>query len=220
MGQPTQSSKPLPYERSVIAAKTIYPFEHAGSISRLAPGLVAMIAWLGTVEDIGRVSLVHFAGGLLRVGVPFGLGVWLFRSKAFDYVPRVPIAIVGVILLVSLTIPPWNRTFFDIIAIFAVFPSLICFGAQASLSGVEEVATRWLGRMSYPVYLLHLPISQLVGFVAKAARLNNPFLLIALSITATVVGSVITLRLFDEPVRSWLTKICRKRTSASAAAGI
>ena len=57
----------------------------------------------------------------------------------------------------------------------------------------------WLGRRSYGVYLLHLPIIDFLSFKLGHEHLPRPWMVVA--VAATIVGAGVMFRWFEEPLR-------------------
>jgi peptidoglycan/LPS O-acetylase OafA/YrhL len=57
----------------------------------------------------------------------------------------------------------------------------------------------WLGRRSYGVYLLHLPIIDFMAFELGEEHLPRPWMVVA--VVATIVGAGMMFRFFEEPLR-------------------
>ena len=96
------------------------------------------------------------------------------------------------------------------LAIFVAFPLVIGFATQVRMAASTVVMSNWIGRLSYPVYLLHLPVSRAVGFTAKRV-VTDPVALMALAMAATLVVSWLVLVTIDEPLRRWLGEQLRSR---------
>lgn len=167
--------------------------------------LIGLTIAAGQINLLGTQGYIGVPGGLVRVGVAFAIGVFLFRHRVPDRLPRLPVLptlIVGGLLCL---LPIENTTVFDLVCVFALLPLVIGFGAQPVASATLRQWCIWLGRLSYPVYLLHVPVSRIVGFVAKAILPSiGATTLIALSMIAAILGSWAVLRWFDEPLRRWL----------------
>jgi len=120
--------------------------------------------------------------GLFRVAYSFFAGVLLYRafvSRAFlrhgrsapgtavrsswsrHSLPWLIVAGVAAILMASPAeaLRPW----FDWIAVVAVFPGLIYLALSLPPTGPGVSVARWLGILSYPIYVLHVPLSILLG---------------------------------------------------------
>jgi peptidoglycan/LPS O-acetylase OafA/YrhL len=69
-------------------------------------------------------------------------------------------------------------------------------------------ACRFLGDLSYPLYILHYPLIRLFSSFARkyAATDTQLYGIIALEILCQVVFAYGVMKLFDEPLRKWLGK--------------
>ena len=156
-------------------------------------GLAAFAVW-GPLGDI----CVGFAmdgdnmlGGSLRLLFAFSAGLLLSR------VPRIG----GSEHL-------WMNGLYDTLCAVVLFPLLVCLGASGKTT--DRVTTRvckFLGDISYPLYMVHYPFIYL--YYAWVKNENLTFTESLPGALALVAGSVILaylcLKLYDEPVRRFLT---------------
>ena len=155
----------------------------------------------------GSVELLHqtFAGGLVRTASSFVCGVILCR-----YAPRWKpfrfggAAIVYAALILTLLTPIGYvaNALYDLVIIFAIYPLLLWIGV-ANPSDRVAVVQEELGELSYPIYLLHMPVMAYVG-IALGWALGGR-LLPAVASLATIVAAALAWRFYDRPVRSWLS---------------
>ena len=176
----------------------------------LTVSLVALLvaAWSFTSLDLGMTRRT-LAGGTARVVFSFFAGValyHLYRRRRWAWrVP--PWALMSVLTIIFAIQCPgvWN-TVFDCVAVVLLFPAVILLGAGA-VPDLPRLAG-WLGRLSYPVYVLHTPLLLLCAGAWKWLLHSDPSQHIpqaGLSFAAvTVLASAIALRGFDEPTRAWL----------------
>ncbi len=151
-----------------------------------------------------------FAMGGLRCGFAFFLGVALVRMRSFAVAPKLPSWIPVVLLISALAVPvswgPWPA----LISVAIVFPLAIWLGASARHGPVEAKISHWLGWLSYPIYVLQLPVLMLAGAVMIATTGeffgDNLARDLAIYIGGTVLLAIIAGKLFDEPVRKWLQR--------------
>lgn len=183
----------------------------AVGLSAITALLVIATYWQGTIAALGVQGVIVFLAGFLRVTVPFTVGVVLYRSQFFARFPAIPFPLLALALLAFLLVPRASGATADLFAVFVLFPLAIGFGATAHLSPLSQRFSDFLGRLSYPLYLLHVPLSRAVGFVLRP-YLANPTLLIVITGAATIALSWLVLILYDEPVRRAL-----RRASARAA---
>jgi len=98
---------------------------------------------------------------------------------------------------------------YDTLCFAVAFPLLVYLGASGKTTGkVTAGVCKFLGDISYPLYMVHYPFIYLYY-----AWVKNEHLTFAQSFpgaAALVVGCVIlaylSLKLYDEPVRRFLTK--------------
>ena len=174
----------------------------------LAAALLSFWAMMaGTMTILGIGGPLTFAGGFLRVGVPFTLGVMLYRRGWAAQAPQISMWLLAIFLagLLLAPVPASLHLTYEFALAFGVFPIVILLGARVSLTDLQARFCSILGMLSYPIYLLHDPIGRLVGFIVKQ-RFPQPEVLIVASLIGTVLASWLILRWIDEPVRRALRK--------------
>lgn len=187
---------------------------------RLTPKMIAMIVascfFAMAVFAIGNGTLDSgstwgtFAMGGLRCGFAFFLGVALVRMRKMAVAPPLPSWIPVAMLLGALAVPiswgPWPA----LISVAFVFPLAIWLGASAKPGPVEAKISHWLGWLSYPIYVLQLPVLMLAGalMIATTGEFFGDNLPrdMAIYLGGTVLLALTAGKLFDEPVRAWLMK--------------
>lgn len=158
----------------------------------------------------------HFYTAMARVGYSFFAGLLIFRigrlirvKGAFTLCSALIILIICIENVGGYEMPLLDGIY-NLVCTLLVFPLVVSMGAGSSIRG--KMATpicRFLGRISYPLYLVHYPLVYLffswidshkdISTGAIAATSVSVFLLsIALAWAATV--------LYDEPVRKWLKR--------------
>lgn len=158
----------------------------------------------------------HIYIGMARVGYSFFAGLLLFRcgcllklKAAFATCSLVIVTVICMENVGGYAHPTWDGAY-NLVCTLAVFPLLVSIGAGSGIQGKKTLhVCRFLGRISYPLYLVHYPLVyvffswiynyQSMGVAVVAMAAISVFLLsIALAWGATV--------LYDEPVRKWLRK--------------
>jgi peptidoglycan/LPS O-acetylase OafA/YrhL len=158
----------------------------------------------------------NLPGGLLRVLFSFSLG--LLMSRKFK-----PIRIKGafwissITIIVLLSIPyigdgsmPWKNGLYDSVCTILIFPVLVYSGASGSTAGRHSSKLyKFLGDISYPLYVVHYPFMYLF-YSYLWSNGNLPFSqtwhMAVLLFVGNVVLAYASLKLYDEPVRKFLTK--------------
>ena len=210
-------------------------FEYIGNIlyalwiRRLS---VRQLAWLTAAAGIGLAvfAIGNFSGyGHLGVGLslsewnfPGGLLRLMFSYSAGLLLARVfkPAKIRGAFwkcsaVLVLLLVMPyagfgghaWLNGIYDVLCVTAAFPAIVFMAASCSGSGKTESALcKFLGDISYPVYIIHYPFMYLFySWVWNDGITFRQALPVAAAMFAGfILLAWICLKLYDEPVRRML----------------
>lgn len=151
-----------------------------------------------------------------RVGFPFFLGVLLYRLHdrhgaaitarfadqpwARDVLPWVLVA--GAALTLTAAPDSELQSRFDLAAVSLIFPALVALALCIPAGGFGMALARWLGLLSYPLYMLHAPLSALVSPLIPAnSNLAAALFALALLGLCTLVGQYV-----DAPLRRALTQ--------------
>ena len=169
----------------------------------------AALLWTAITNDwmdVGHKD-IDFFFGFIRVAFPFFLGVLLFRCRPTRQLGRLTGVMLGLALSVVLLLPYGNGDWvYDTIAVVLIFPPIVFLGSACQSWPKLNTAWLWLGELSYPLYITHLPI---VRMVKNAIAMLHLRVNVTLTIGACVIGAVIAAELFlkvwDRPVRKWLS---------------
>ena len=167
----------------------------------------------------------HLFIGFVRLFYPFFCGLLLSRIKA-----RIQVS--GgfwwcTFMLIVLLLMPFIRGgeigtpgcmdgIYYAVSILVLFPLLVCMGAGSQVTGRSRRVCRFLGDISYPLYVTHNPLA----FLQRKWVVEHPdaplgqhiFIFVTLSFTAIALAWAM-LKLYDEPVREWLKrKLWKKAT--------
>lgn len=157
----------------------------------------------------------NLAGGFLRMLFSFSIGLLMSRNfKPLHVRGAFWICSLGIAVLLSVpyiggTETPWMNSVYDSVCTIFLFPMLVYLGAsgKATDKGTVKVC-KFLGDISYPVYIIHYPFMYLFYAWLWSNKLS-----FAQSWPVAVViffGSILlayaSLKLYDEPVRKWLSK--------------
>ncbi|MCL1675366.1 acyltransferase family protein [Elizabethkingia meningoseptica] len=157
----------------------------------------------------------NMLGGSLRLLFSFSAGLLL--SRIFRPVHVKGIFWIGALAIIILSAIPrlggekhlWMNGLYDTICFAVIFPLLVYLGASAkTTSKTTTQVCKFLGDISYPLYMVHYPFIYL--YFAWVKNKNLTFTESLPGAIGLVVGSVLLaylcLRVFDEPVRKYLTK--------------
>jgi len=161
--------------------------------------------------------------GLTRLLYPFFAGLLLSRVVKVGQV-RHAFLLSSAIVVAALAMPRiggeqglWMNGLYESACIVLLFPLVVYLGASGSLQGgLAARACRFLGGMSYPLYMIHYPfVYTYTAWVANhkvALRDGWPVAIGAL--LASVALAYVCLRFYDIPVRQWLTRRYLRTTTA------
>ena len=190
----------------------------------LAALLLVQLAVFGDRGDlIGGWSLdatqLHI--GFARLLFPFFAGILLCRLGARIQM-KSAFGVASLLLIVALTLPRfggtdhhWMNGIYDALCVIFVFPIVVAVGAgEKRVEGLSIRVARFFGDLSFPLYITHYPLIYIyTGWVVRShptgAQGIVPALLVAVAAIAIAYAS---LKLYDEPVRRWLSKKFLQRT--------
>lgn len=197
-------------------------FVYARTIRRLSSVMVALIALIGITglawcaggaQSLdGGDNIEDAAQALFRVSFGFSVGVLLARTHRLRMLPQMTIP--PVVLYLSTIALMWpgdrlggNEALYDLTVVAILCPLIVL--AAVNNGSPAEVAATWLGRISYPIYITHVPIAMIAAGVARKLldvelSAAGPLGGIAMMVVAVLVADVLERR-YDHPVRRWAT---------------
>ena len=167
--------------------------------------------------------------GFARLLFPFLAGILLMRSGRRIRVPY-GFALCSALLLVCFALPRfggaahlWWNGLYEAACIIVVFPLIVAMGAGSLRPGAAASAStsrlcRVLGDLSYPLYLTHYPLIYIyTAWIGSGPHSVGERALwgVLLWVAAVTIGYA-SLKLYDEPVRAWLSRRYLRRESPGA----
>ena len=215
-----------------LLAYVVFAFLLFKSSNRVI-GLVSIVSLIGIVlwlqNDFGTLNKHYPIGvdyeaymfGLARIGFSFTAGVLLYRNM--HLVKRLgrwsPVLLTVVFIATMLppreSLPPAVALFF----LVAVFPFIIGVGTKVELSGIWVSVSRFLGDLSFPLYVLHVPIIWSLSGAFKVAGISlggdiwNGLLILPI----TIISSHLAFKLYDKPTRKVLNRLVSRRAQRQSA---
>jgi len=179
---------------------------------------IALVHLAVTAGDvIGGWSLTaeQLHVGFVRLMFPFFAGLLLSRTVALRPVKNA-FLLCSLMVIVALSIPRiggterlWLNGLYDAGTIIVVFPLIIYVGASGNVTSTAgKRVCKFLGDISYPVYITHYPIIYIyTGWVYDHTySVYETAFVIAGAFTGCVLLAYLCLKFYDEPVRRWLGK--------------
>ena len=182
----------------------------------LASFAIFNVSGYGNIGVGWTLDAINFAGGLLRMLFPFSMGMLLLRIfKPIKIKGAFWICTIAMVALLSVpfiegTEPICANGVYEAFCIIIAFPILLWIGASGTTTDKSSTKIcKFLGDISYPVYVIHYPIMYL--FYAWLIK-NQLFTFaetwqVALCVYAlSLLIAYLCLKLYDEPVRKYLAK--------------
>ena len=157
--------------------------------------------------------------GFSRLLFPFFAGLLLSRCSAslnhLNPLNHLNFTIVSLILIIVLVFPRLggaehfvSNGIYEAVSILVLFPVIVWIGSRAHIGKREQRICRWLGDISYPLYVTHYAIvfNIVAPWCKTHADISDSQLLFVnlASFVCSILVADAAMRLFDIPVRSWL----------------
>ena len=184
----------------------------------------AGLAWFMLFDVVGYGMIgvgwtldgLNFFGGLLRMLFPFSLGMLLAR-KFQPVKVRGAFWICSAVLLVLFCVPYIEgqavvslNGLYESVCIFLIFPALVWLGASGKTTDRRSTQIcKFSGDISFPLYAVHYPVIYLFYswlIENKYYTFGEIWPMALVVYVGSVLLAYAALKLYDEPVRKWLTK--------------
>lgn len=165
---------------------------------------------LGVGWSLGEYN---FIGGLLRLGFSFSAGLLMSRVIRPRKIKGAFWICTG-LLVALLSIPfvgdieggsGWLNGLYDAAVVILVFPAVLYIGACGDENGQndEKSLHGWLGRLSYPLYIVHYPLMYLfyAWVWAEGLTFGQSWHVAMIVVVASIAIAYLALRFYDEPLR-------------------
>ena len=153
--------------------------------------------------------------GFTRLMYPFFAGLLLSRIVKLTHVKHAFLLCSGLIVLV-LSLPrfggeaaTWINGLYESLIIVIVFPLIVFLGASGEIrQGAISKLCEFLGGISYPIYIIHYPFiyTYTAWVIDNKLSFSDAFPIAILTLFISILLSYLCLKLYDIPLRQWLTQ--------------
>ena len=160
--------------------------------------------------------------GFTRLIYPFFAGLLLSRVIKPGQIKHA-FLLCSILLIMILAMPRvgssdslWMNGLYDSLSIVFIFPLIIYIGASGQVQGSFAKVNKFLGDISYPIYIIHYPFiytfmawvaNNKISMTGPSPVSMNVLALVAFGILViTILLAYACVKLYDEPIRKWLTK--------------
>lgn len=195
-------------------------------LALLSFALCCALAWFAVTDQSGYGSIgvgwtvdrTNILGGSLRMLCPFTIGLFLSRIFKPIHHARGAFWTSAALLLIIFHVPyiysdgvlSLNGVF-EAACIIAVFPLVVWYAASGKTTdGASTRICRFLGDISYPLYIVHYPIMYAFYMWLIKTRqytLHETWPVALAAVTASIILAWLCLKLYDYPVRKWLRNL-------------
>lgn len=157
---------------------------------------------------------LNLPGGFLRLMFSFGVG--LLMSRGFrPWTVRGAFWICSTAVILLLSAPRiggeanmWLNGLYEAVCVTCIFPLLVYIGASGRLAGpVSGRVCKFLGDISYPVYMIHYPFMYLFySWTFTGVPFSEAWPWAVTVFIGSIVLAYIVLKVYDEPLRRWLSR--------------
>lgn len=187
-----------------------------------ALAVVSGLALAGTAAHFGSLHVgwnpQNFIGGVPRVTFSFVIGILILR-----FAPKVKLGSTVPLLLALAIIPILaagpRKWWIDLGVVTFIFPALVYYAASWQPTGPIKLVAQWLGRISYPLYIIHMPALYFASAVVAKWELSgaDKAVVFAATVLGTILISALLPRFYDEPIRRAASKMINRNTARSEA---
>lgn len=182
----------------------------------LAACFLTHMAVTGKGDVIGgwAIDMVNIHIGFARLLYPFLAGLLLSRMAKLIYIKNAFLWC-SLLIITALSIPRiggqdnlWMNGIYESLIIIFLFPAIVYMGASGDVKGkFSSKLCNFLGHISYPIYITHYPLIYTYTAWVKNNKLTlqEAFPGALLVFFSAILLAWACLKLYDEPVRKWLT---------------
>ena len=189
----------------------------------VACSIVTIVGFSLLTEDGGIAygwssEPMNFCGGALRMLYAYPMGLLMaraFRERNPKPLHRPMFMLCSVALIALLGMPSLiNKdieTIYQLACIISFFPTIIWYAARGVSTGKCQSVVSFLGRLSYPLYIVHFPLVYLyISYIESNGHpyesYSHPWTAAIIIVISSLLIATLSLLFYDEPLRNRLNK--------------
>ncbi len=163
-----------------------------------------------SIDDLTQLRI-----GFTRLTFPFLAGIVLAKTARLKFTKKAFLT-TSLLLVILLAFPRlggndahWQNALYECFALIIMFPLIIWLGAGGKITGEKaNKFCKFLGDISYPLYITHYPIAYTyyAWVVNDKHSLGESWVQGLFTVFISIVFAYISMKLYDVPVRKWLSK--------------
>lgn len=179
----------------------------------------AGLLWTGyrAGSIVGGWSGSNFWDGLARIAFSFPMGLLLYRLQ-WKPKRQTSFILLALLLIATFCVPfvtKWNWLIECLIAIL-IYPALVIFGANTVQHNTARKIYKFLGNVSYPLYMTHYSLIWYFGYYHEKHQwtVSQSWWITAIGVILLILFAYAVEVVLDGPIRSYFSNK-RKNTFSS-----
>lgn len=207
------------YLANVVFAVALFRMKNIGLYILSALGAIAIIYVAFTTNDImGGWGLETFWHGAARLGWSFMAGLLVFRLN-LKIKNRLGFLGLSILLFLTFVFPyqpngehVWHAVY-ELFTVMILYPVIIALGVGTQVENSLTKLCKFSGDISYPIYMIHYAMLWLfINYYNRYKPTMGTVGVITAVCTLFMIGfSYLMLKVYDEPVRKWLSQWWKNR---------
>lgn len=174
------------------------------TIAGLGVAVVTLAFLHGGINAGGTWRMTSVVSGLTRSCFGLLYGVLIYRHRhQLKRLWRIPAVMVIAVIAASFMTPDLHsfNALYDVACCFVVYPLCVLIAARASVGPLLSKLFEFIGRPSYTIYLIHVPVAMWVSiaydpYISRFAPMSGILLFALIFLIANLLE-----RLLDSPAR-------------------
>ena len=164
-----------------------------------------LVAFAGTYGNLNLGwDAPNFWGGFPRASFSFFAGIFLHRLWP-EGLKRLGMLVMGLgIVALALPIPAAGHARYDLLFVLLLGPATVAAGAGLHLSGLPARVAQICGEISYPLYIIHVPIVIVLKSAMRDWTSPQTFCGDAIALPLLLFAAYLLVRFYERPARQYI----------------